>query len=82
MHGRLPAMVTRIRETITALGGEVRFESPVTNLVVGTEGRGLDDQMRAHADALVRIPMREGVESLNVAVAGSLVLYKLAGLLC
>jgi uncharacterized protein len=35
---RLPAMVARIRETITALGGEVRFESLVTNLHVGHEG--------------------------------------------
>jgi uncharacterized protein len=35
---RLPAMVTRIRETIIALGGEVRFDSPVTNLLVGHGG--------------------------------------------
>jgi uncharacterized protein len=35
---RLPAVVTRIRETITALDGEVRFDSPVTNLLVGHEG--------------------------------------------
>src|SRR5512140_2372457 len=31
---RLPGMVTRIRETITALGGEMRFSSPVTGLRV------------------------------------------------
>jgi uncharacterized FAD-dependent dehydrogenase len=35
---RLPAMVTRIRETIAALGGEVRFDSQVTGLLVGHEG--------------------------------------------
>jgi uncharacterized protein len=35
---RLPAMVTRIREAITALGGEVRFDSLVTNLLAGHEG--------------------------------------------
>ncbi len=35
---RLPGMVARIRETITALGGEVRFDSLVTNLLVGHEG--------------------------------------------
>jgi uncharacterized FAD-dependent dehydrogenase len=35
---RLPAMVTRIRETITALGGEIRFNSLVTGLRVNGGG--------------------------------------------
>jgi uncharacterized protein len=35
---RLPAMVSRISETIVALGGEVRFRSHVTNLRVGHQG--------------------------------------------
>ena len=35
---RLPAIVTRIRETITALGGDVRFSSLVTGFRVTHEG--------------------------------------------
>lgn len=37
---RLPALVTRLRETITALGGEVRFDTLVTGLRVA--GRRID----------------------------------------
>ncbi len=48
---------------------------PRVALVVGREGGGLDDLMRERADALVRIPMRDGVESLNVAVATGIALY-------
>jgi len=43
-------------------------------LVVGSEGHGIRRLVRAHCDTLVRIPMRSGVDSLNVAVAGSIVL--------
>ena len=35
---RLPALVARIRETIIALGGDVRFDSPVTNILAGHGG--------------------------------------------
>jgi len=43
--------------------------------VLGAEGGGVSDTMREHADLSVAIPMAAGVESLNVAVAGSLLLY-------
>lgn len=45
-------------------------------LVVGSEGRGLSRLVRQHCDFLVRLPMRGHVGSLNVAVAGSIVLYE------
>lgn len=44
-------------------------------LVVGSEGEGLSRLTRERCDFLVRIPMRGRVESLNAAVAGSIVLY-------
>lgn len=44
-------------------------------LVVGSEGEGLGRLTRERCDFLVRIPMRGRVESLNAAVAGSIVLY-------
>lgn len=43
-------------------------------LVLGGEERGLRRLVRAHCDVLVRIPMRPGIDSLNVAVAGSILL--------
>jgi len=45
-------------------------------LVVGSEGEGLRRLVRERCDFLLCIPMRGQVTSLNVAVAGSIVLYE------
>ncbi len=45
-------------------------------ILVGGEGSGLPDDIRALADTLLRIPMRAPVESLNVAVAAGVILYE------
>jgi len=45
-------------------------------LVLGSEGRGLGRLVRETCDFLIRLPMRGRVSSLNVAVAGSIVLYE------
>lgn len=47
-------------------------------LVLGREGAGLHDLVRRHCDHLLRIPMAGGVASLNVSVAGAVVLYEAA----
>jgi TrmH family RNA methyltransferase len=44
-------------------------------LLVGNEGAGLPDAWIARADARVTIPCPGAVESLNAAVAGSVLLY-------
>lgn len=44
-------------------------------IVVGSEGEGLSRLTREKCDFLVRVPMVGQVESLNAAVAGSIVLY-------
>lgn len=46
-------------------------------LVVGSEGRGVRDTLRAAAARGVGIPMPGGTESLNAGVAGSILLYEL-----
>ncbi len=45
-------------------------------LLLGEERRGLSDAQRAMCEATVRIPMVGGIDSLNLAVAGSLMLYE------
>lgn len=50
------------------------YETP-TMLVLGSESRGLSKQVAAACETLVSIPMRDGVESLNVATAAALMLY-------
>ena len=47
-------------------------------LVIGSEGRGLAPAVRRRCDLLVRIPMRGRIESLNAAVAGSVLLFEAA----
>lgn len=51
------------------------FTKP-TLFVLGNEGEGISDAVRTQADTVVAIPMKIGVESLNVATTGSLLLYE------
>jgi tRNA G18 (ribose-2'-O)-methylase SpoU len=50
-------------------------------VVLGNESDGIPYDALSILDTVVEIPMVGTGLSLNVAVAGSLVLYKLAGLL-
>lgn len=47
-------------------------------LFLGTEGPGLSEYVTACADRLMRIPMAQSVDSLNVATAGAIALFALA----
>ena len=60
-------------ETLTAFAADARPERIA--LVVGTEGTGLTAAVEALADRRVRIPIADGVDSLNVAVAVGIALY-------
>jgi len=44
-------------------------------VVVGSEGEGIRPLVKSKCDLLLRLPMRGQIESLNAAVAGSVVLY-------
>ncbi len=46
-------------------------------LVLGAEGKGLHDLVRRKCDLLVSIPMMGSVTSLNVSVAGGIVMYEM-----
>lgn len=45
-------------------------------LVLGSEGAGLHDLVKRTCDHLLRIPMAGSVSSLNVSVAGAVVMYE------
>ncbi|HEY3078710.1 MAG TPA: RNA methyltransferase [Chloroflexota bacterium] len=54
----------------------VRYAEPLV-LLMGGERRGLPDELAAACDLLVRVPMIGRADSLNLAVAASVVLYEL-----
>ena len=57
---------------------EANLRGPVC-LVIGSEGHGLSPAVRRRVDLFVRIPMAGRVASLNAAVAGSVLLFEVAG---
>jgi tRNA (guanosine-2'-O-)-methyltransferase len=61
--------------------GDLRAARQRTVVVLGHEQTGIPPEALDSLDEVVEIPMVGTGDSLNVAVAGSLVLYKLAGLL-
>ncbi|MDE7454681.1 MAG: 23S rRNA (guanosine(2251)-2'-O)-methyltransferase RlmB, partial [Clostridia bacterium] len=52
-----------------------QFDKDVA-LVLGNEGNGLSSFSKTHADSVVSLPMANDFESLNVAVAGSVIMYQ------
>jgi len=47
--------------------------------ILGAEGQGVPAELAAVADCAVRVPMAPPVDSLNVAIAGSLLLFSRGG---
>jgi len=73
------------RDGRRAVGADVGVDRPVwdTNalagrigLFLGNEARGLSDDVRSGIEAFVGLPMAGSAESLNVAVAGGVLLYE------
>jgi len=52
----------------------VEYTEPAA-IVLGSEGRGLHDNVKKHCDFLINIPMAGAVSSLNVSVAAGVVLF-------
>ncbi len=65
----------------TELGGEDFYAAcPRVRavLVIGSEGRGVSEAVRAVATHHLALPMRGGAESLNAAVAAGIMMYEMA----
>jgi tRNA G18 (ribose-2'-O)-methylase SpoU len=65
---------------LSPLGDRVLYDVNIEGrfaVMVGSEGRGLSAAALAAADIVARIPMRTGVDSLNVATAAAIALYRL-----
>ena len=47
-------------------------------IVIGSEGRGISDEVAALCDGMLKIPMRKDCESLNAAMAAGIALWELS----
>ena len=54
---------------------EFDYSKP-TAFMIGNEGNGLSDEIAALSDAYMRIPMMGKTESLNAAVAATVLMYE------
>ncbi len=66
----------------TAMTAKTDFRRPYSGdclVVLGSESRGLSQPISKACNTLVRIPMKAGVESLNVATAAALMVYQAMG---
>jgi len=74
---RLPAVAGRPLVAVDPAGTPLRPGSLARDaiLVFGSERRGLAPALRGRADAVVALPMRQGVSSLNLATAVAATLY-------
>ena len=68
-------------QTVSAhMGGTNVFSEHFSKrvaLILGNEGNGLSDYSLTHSSKTVALPMENGFESLNVAVAGSVIMYQI-----
>ena len=81
LHYALPILHVRPRDVagpllvLDAGGAPLGTVPDDAVLVVGSERAGVGAELRARADAVVALPMREGVSSLNLATAAAAALY-------
>ena len=71
-----------IKVVVAAGDGEMDYDrydwTQSTLLLLGNEGRGVAPELMQQSDVRLRIPMQAGVESLNVAAAGAVMLFEAA----
>ncbi len=68
-----------VEKVVADMKGENAFSMSFNGdvaLILGNEGNGLSRYSRLNADKTVSLPMQNNFESLNVAVAGSVLMYK------
>ena len=62
------------------LGGEEIYKQNLTGpigLVIGSEGNGIKQSLRAYCDGVVTLPMKGSVNSLNASVSAGIAIYEI-----
>lgn len=77
-----PALVSCRQRLVATTGAAATYDSidwtRPSCLIIGNEAAGLSDAARALSTGGVSIPLAAGIESLNAAVAGAVVLFEAA----
>lgn len=73
-RSRLPLYATALREDTVDIR-EASLERCA--VVIGSEGRGISEELLSYSQKTLKIPMRERCESLNAAIAASIVLWEM-----
>ena len=63
------------------MNGENLYQTQIDNqsgIVVGNEGNGVSDEISHIAQKTIKIPMQNGLESLNAGVSGSIIMYEIS----
>ena len=66
-----------LRDDSVGIDDEKLLQEDKLAVIMGTEGEGLMDATIDASDYTVRIPMKHGVDSLNVAAASAVAFYQL-----
>ncbi|MEG1806365.1 MAG: RNA methyltransferase, partial [Clostridia bacterium] len=63
------------------MSGENLFDAEIQSenvaIAVGNEGNGVSENLKNKSNKTVKIPMDNDLESLNVAVSGSVLMYEI-----
>ncbi len=82
MRGEVEELLSVINLPIVVadMGGQNVFDLDLNKpccLVIGSEGNGVSDFVKDKADLTVKIPMENGMESLNASVSAGILMYAL-----
>ncbi|MBQ8845364.1 MAG: RNA methyltransferase [Clostridia bacterium] len=65
----------------TDMNGENIFtfkpDNEILGIVIGNEGNGVSNEISSICSKSIKIPMIEGIESLNASVSGSIIMYEI-----
>jgi TrmH family RNA methyltransferase len=78
LEDRLNGLESWVAESQTGMAYHEVDWKPPSALIIGSEAHGVRDVLRDTIKKHVHIPMRSGVESLNAAVAASIILFEIA----
>lgn len=51
--------------------------SGLVGIVIGNEGQGVSNEIKELCSQTVKIPMKQGIESLNASISGAIIMYQI-----